>query len=149
VHKSIFEYLQGAWRELGVDVKLIGEEDQLFRTRSKTGDFNVIMNDTWGAPYDPHMYLRMMTGEKQIGYYALKGMAQSEQLAANIAKVIRSTDESERRSLYEAILQTIHEEAIFMPLSYRTNYLVANQRLTNLSFSMQQFEVPLNQYEVK
>lgn len=149
VHKSIFEYLQGAWRELGVDVKLIGEEDQLFRTRSKTGEFNVIMNDTWGAPYDPHMYLRMMTGEKQIGHYALKGTAHSEQLAANIAKVIRSTDESERQSLYEAILQTIHEEAIFMPLSYRTNYLVANQRLANLSFSMQQFEVPLNQYEVK
>lgn len=149
VHKTIFEYLQSAWREIGVEVQLIGEEDQLFKMRSKTGQYNIIMNDTWGVPYDPHMYIRTMIGDKQIGYYAQKGLAVSEQLTANIAKVIRSTDEGQRRALYESIFQTIHEEAIFMPLSYRTNYLVANNALANLSFSMQQYEVPLKNFEVK
>ncbi|MFJ7405601.1 MULTISPECIES: nickel ABC transporter substrate-binding protein [unclassified Lysinibacillus] len=149
VHKGIFEYLQSAWREIGVEVKLIGEEDQFFKLRSKTGEYNVIMNDTWGVPYDPHMYIRMMIGDKQIGYFAQKGLTVSDQLTAEIATVIRSTDEVERRALYESILQTIHEEAIFMPLSYRTNYLVANKRLSNMAFSMQQYEVPLQNYEVK
>lgn len=149
VHKAIYEYLQSAWREIGIEVKLIGEEKQLFDTRSKTGEYNIIMNDTWGVPYDPHMYMRMMIGDKQIGYYAHKGLAVSEQLTANIAKVIRSTDEVERRALYESIFKTIHDEAIFMPISYRTNYLVAKNGLSNLSFSMQQYEVPLNNYEVK
>ncbi|CAM5690509.1 Nickel ABC transporter, nickel/metallophore periplasmic binding protein OS=Lysinibacillus sphaericus OX=1421 GN=LS41612_09830 PE=4 SV=1 [Lysinibacillus sphaericus] len=149
MHKTIFEYLQSAWREIGVEVQLIGEEDQHLKMRSKTGQYNLIMNDTWGVPYDPHMYIRTMTGDKQIGYYAQKGLAVSEQLTANIGKVIRSTDEGQRRALYESIFQTIHEEAIFMPLSYRTNYLVANNELANLSFSKQQYEVPLKNFEVK
>lgn len=149
IDKAIAEYVQGAWRELGIDVKLIGEEWQLMIARAKTGEFNLIANDTWGVPYDPHMYIRTMAGDKQIGYYAQKGTETSEQLTANIAKVIRSTNEEERRGLYENILQTIHEEAMFMPISYRANYLVANKRVQNPSFSMQQYEVPLNTYEVK
>lgn len=149
VDKAIAEYIQGAWRELGIDVQLIGEEWQLMIARAKKGEFNLIANDTWGVPYDPHMYIRTMAGEQQIGYYAQKGIPTSDQLTDNISKVIRSTNEEERRKLYENILQTIHEEAIFMPISYRTNYLAANKRVQNLSFSMQQYEVPLNTYEVK
>ena len=105
MHKAIYEYLQSAWREIGIEVKLIGEEKQLFDTRSKTGEYNIIMNDTWGVPYDPHMYMRMMIGDKQTGYYAHKGLAVSEPLTENIAKVIRSTDAVERRALYESILK--------------------------------------------
>ncbi|XEC94212.1 nickel ABC transporter substrate-binding protein [Paenibacillus tarimensis] len=149
VHKAIYEYVQSSWRELGIDVQLIGEEWQLLNDRSQKGDFNIVMNDTWGVPYDPHMYIRTLIGEKQTSSYAQKGLEASQQLTDNIAKVIRSTNEEERRSLYENILQTLHEEAVFMPLSYRTNYLAANNRLQNVTFSMQQYEVPLSAYEAK
>lgn len=149
VHKAIYEYLQGAWKEIGVEVELVAEENQVYYARTKSGEYNIVMNDTWGAPYDPHMYLRTMLGEQQIGNYSLSGTDASEKLTDEITRVIRSTNEAERSSLYESIIQTIQQEAIFMPISYRQNYLVANDVFKTMTFSPQQFEVPTNLYEMK
>lgn len=149
VHKAIYEYLQGAWKEIGVEVKLIAEENQVFYARTKAGEYNIVMNDTWGAPYDPHMYIRTMIGEQQIGNHSLMGTESSVKLTEEITRVIRSTNEAERQSLYESIIQTIQQEAIFMPISYKQNYLVANDVFKTMKFSPQQFEVPINLYEMK
>lgn len=126
IHKAIYEYLQGAWKEVGADVKLVAEDNQVYYARTKAGEYNIVMNDTWGAPYDPHMYIRTMTGEQQIGNYSIMGTDSSDKLIEEITRVIRSTDVTERASLYESIIQTIQQEAIFMPISYKQNYLVAN-----------------------
>lgn len=149
IQKSIAEYIQGEWKKSGVDVQLAGEESQLLSGRLKAGDFDLSFNDTWGAPYDPHMYIRTMLGEKQIGNYALSGTESKAQLEEEIMKVIRTTDEAQRRALYESILSTIQQEAILIPISYRQNYLVANDVFTSLNFSPQQYEVPFNLYEMK
>jgi nickel transport system substrate-binding protein len=149
VHKGILEYLQSAWREIGIDVQLKAEESQIYTQKARDGEFNLTFNDTWGVPYDPHMFVRTMIGENQLGYYVQKGTAISSQFTANIEKVIRTTAESERRELYEAILKGIHEEAMFIPISYRTNYLVANDRVKELQFTPHQYEVPLSLFEIK
>lgn len=149
IHKAIYEYLQGAWKEVGADVKLVAEDNQVYYARTKAGEYNIVMNDTWGAPYDPHMYIRTMTGEQQIGNYSIMGTDSSDKLIEEITRVIRSTDVTERASLYESIIQTIQQEAIFMPISYKQNYLVANDVFKKIKFSPQQFEVPINLYEMK
>ncbi|WP_373231611.1 nickel ABC transporter substrate-binding protein [Cohnella sp.] len=149
VHKGLLEYLQSAWREIGIDVQLKAEESQLYTQKVRAGEFNLTFNDTWGVPYDPHMFIRTMIGENQLGYYVQKGTAISSQFTANIEKVIHTTVESERQELYEAILRGIHEEAMFIPISYRTNYLVANDRVKGLQFTPHQYEVPLSLYELK
>jgi nickel transport system substrate-binding protein len=149
VHKGILEYLQSAWREIGIDVQLQAEESQIYNQKTRAGQFNLTFNDTWGVPYDPHMFIRTMIGENQLGYYVQKGTAISSSFTANVDKVIRTTDENERRALYESILQGIHEEAMFIPISYRTNYLVANDRVKGLQFTPHQYEVPLSLYELR
>ena len=149
IQKSIAEYIQGEWKKSGVEVQLAGEESQILSGRLKAGEFDLAFNDTWGAPYDLHMYIRTMLGEKQIGNYALSGTESKAQLEEEIMKVIRTTDEAQRRALYESILSAIQQEAIFIPISYRQNYLVANDVFTSLNFSPQQYEVPFNLYEMK
>lgn len=149
VHKGILEYLQSAWHEMGIDVQLQAEEPQIYTQKVKAGQFNLTFNDTWGVPYDPHMYIRTMIGENQIGYYAQKGTAISSTFTNHVEKVIRTTDENERRVQYEAILQGIHEEAMLIPISYRTNYLVAKHRVHGLQFTPHQYEIPLSLYELK
>jgi nickel transport system substrate-binding protein len=149
VHKALLEYLQSAWREIGIDVQLQGVESQIYTQKSRAGEFNLTFNDTWGVPYDPHMFIRTMIGENQLGYHVQKGTAISSLFTADVEKVIRTTDESERRKLYEAILKGIHEEAMFIPISYRTNYLVANNRVQGLQFTPHQYEVPLSLFELK
>jgi len=149
VHKGILEYLQSTWREIGFDVQLQAEESQIYTQKARGGEFNLTFNDTWGVPYDPHMYIRTMIGEGQLGYHVQKGTAIAPEFTSHIEKVIRSTDENERRALYEAILRGIHEEAMLIPISYRTNYLVANDRVKGLQFTPHQYEVPLSLFEVK
>jgi len=149
VHKAILEYIQSAWREIGIDVTLQGEESQIYTQKTAQGDFHLTTNDTWGVPYDPHMFIRTMIGENTLGSYAQKGTPISAAFTANVEKVIRSTDEVERRSLYEEILKAVHEEAMYIPISYRTNYLVANERVQGLQFTPHQYEVPLSRFELK
>ncbi|OKL36754.1 nickel ABC transporter substrate-binding protein [Domibacillus mangrovi] len=149
VHKEILEYLQSAWREIGIDVQLKAEESQIYTQKVRAGEFNLTFNDTWGVPYDPHMFIRTMIGENQLGLYVQSGTAISSEFTANVNKVIRSTDENERRALYEGILQGIHDEAMFIPISYRTNYLVANNGVKRLQFTPHQYEVPLSLFELE
>lgn len=149
LHKEIFEYLQGAWKEIGVDVRLIGEESQVYYKRTKSGDYNIVMNDTWGAPYDPFMYLRTMLGEQQIGHYALSGTEASEDISADIRQLIRTTEEAQQEELFNQIIPGLQQEAIFIPISYTQNYLVANDVFDEVKFSPQQYEIPFNQFEMK
>lgn len=149
LHKEMFEYLQGAWKEIGVKVKLVGEESQVYYKRTKAGEYNLVMNDTWGAPYDPYMYLRTMLGEQQIGNYALSGTDSSKKIADEITSVIKTTSEAERDALFESMIPTIQQEAIFMPISYTQNYLVSNDVFKTITFSPQKFEVPFNLFEMK
>ncbi|WP_078429374.1 nickel ABC transporter substrate-binding protein [Alkalihalobacterium alkalinitrilicum] len=149
IHKGILEYLQSAWLEIGIDVKLQAEEPQIYTQKVRDGEFNLTFNDTWGVPYDPHMYIRTMIGENQLGNYAQSGTTISSEFVTTVEKVIRSTDENERQTLYEEILRGIHEEAMLIPISYRTNYLVANNSVKGLQFTPHQYEVPLSLFELE
>ena len=41
-----------------------------------------------------------------------------------IGQVLISVDEAKRRELYKYILGTLHDQAVYMPLTYQTNIMV-------------------------
>jgi nickel transport system substrate-binding protein len=53
-----------------------------------------------------------------------------------------STEEQARKSLYRDILNIVHEEAVFIPLTNGSVTIVAPKALQGISFKQTQYELP-------
>lgn len=142
--KAIAEYLQQAFAELGVELKLYGEEEQAYRDRQKAGKFDIVFNISWGMPYDPQSFLAAMKLPVYGDYAAQQGLAQKKRIDDSIARALVTTDEQERQALYRYVLTTLHEEAVYIPLTYERNRAVFASDLKGVGFNPSQFEIPFD-----
>ncbi|KOR77007.1 nickel ABC transporter substrate-binding protein [Paenibacillus solani] len=147
VHKAIAEVLQGDLRKIGVSVKLIGEENQLFGQRQTNGDFDMIFSDTFGIPYDPHAMVSSMRIPSHADYQAQVGLPMKKELDQKIEEALLSTDEKTRQELYDYILTTLHEQAVYLPISYGTNLTVYHKNIKGLEFGQMNSEIPFEKID--
>jgi len=142
LQKSVSEVIQGDLKRLGIRVRLVGEEMDSFLTRQKSGEFGMIFGDTWGAPYDPHSFCGSMRMPSHADYQAQLGLPMKEKIDRKIGEVLISVDEAVRQELYRDILTTLHEQAVYLPLSYMTNITVHRPELKGVSFRPTKSEFP-------
>ncbi|QTX32538.1 nickel ABC transporter substrate-binding protein [Aminithiophilus ramosus] len=140
--KTLSEYFQSLWAELGVDLKILGEEEQSYRDRQKAGDFDIVFNISWGTPYDPQSFLSAMRTVVYGDYAAQQGLACKADLDDRIARVLVTTDADRRQELFTSILTTLHEEAVYLPLTYERNRAIFSDRVLGVTYNPSQFEVP-------
>ncbi|SNS07113.1 nickel transport system substrate-binding protein [Anaerovirgula multivorans] len=148
--KTISEYLQGEMMEIGLKLTITGEEEQSYRDRMKAGDFSITFNISWGTPYDPHSFLGGMRMPAVYGDYAAQqGLKEVKKLHDTILKAFISTDEIQRQAYYDYILTYLHEEAIYVPLTFERNRAIYNEKVKNVTFNPSQYEVPLDKMYIK
>lgn len=111
---------------------MVGEEENSFYKRQKDGDFDLIFGESWGAPYDPHSYVASFCEPSHFDYQAQLGLPMKKNIDENIGKMLVSNDENVRKDLYKDILTTIHEQAVYLPVSYRTNRAAYSKDITGL-----------------
>ncbi len=148
IQKSIAEIIQGDFKKIGVNVKLVGEEDQSFNQRQKDGNFNLIFSDTWGAPYDPHSMVSSMRHPAHADYQAQSGLSMKADIDRNITEVLVSTDEGKRQEIYRYILGTLHQQAVYLPISYMCNMTVYKNNISGVDFTLKN-EIPFEKMEIK
>lgn len=149
VQKALAEALQGEFSKIGIKINLIGEERQSFLQRQKDGNFNLIFGETWGAPYDPHSLVSSMRVPAHADYQAQAGLPMKATIDTKITEVLLSTDEKERHELYRFILGTLHEQAVYLPISYKTNLAVFQNNITGVRFDPQKFRIPLVDVDIE
>ncbi|MDR1986827.1 MAG: nickel ABC transporter substrate-binding protein [Treponema sp.] len=143
--KSIAEVLQGQALKLGVSLNLLGEEQDSFYARQKSGDFGMIFSDTWGPPYEPHAMVSSMLVPSHADYMAQLGLPMKKQLDDHIRRVFVTTDVTERAALYKDILTTLHEQAVYLPLFYNTMFEVhRTAELSNVGFGPDRYYIPFS-----
>jgi nickel transport system substrate-binding protein len=149
VEKSIAQYLQSEWAKVGLTMKLIGEEEQAHRDRLKQGDFDLSFNISWGTPYDPQSFLGGMRYPVYGDYAAQQGLAEKAKIDESILKALESVDEAERQALYTYVLETLHSQAIYIPISYEQNRAIFSNKVEGVGFNPSQFEIPLQRMSLK
>jgi nickel transport system substrate-binding protein len=149
VQKALAEALQGEFSKIGIKINLIGEERQSYLQRQKDGTFNLIFGSTWGAPYDPHSLVSSMRVPSHADYQAQAGLPMKAAIDAKITEVLLSTDERERQELYRYILGTLHEQAVYLTISYETIPAVFHNNITGVRFDPQKFRIPLVDVDIK
>ncbi len=149
IQKSVGEVLQGDLKKVGIKVKLTGEEQGSVDQRQKDGNFNIIYGDTWGAPYDPHSLVGSMREPAHADYQAQIGLPMKAALDKMASDVLVSTDEAKRQELYRQIFITLHEQAVYLPLSYLANLAVYPKNLTGVTFMGSQYEIPFGTIDIQ
>jgi len=142
IEKAIAEVIQADLKRIGIKTRLIGEEKDSFYNRQREGEFGMIFGNTWGAPYDPHSFVSSMRMPAHADYQAQIGMPMKSEIDAKIGQVLITTDEKKRREIYRYILTTLHEQGIYLPLSYQTGIIVHREDLDRVSYGHTKYEIP-------
>ena len=142
LQKSLAEIIQGELAKVGIEVKLRAEEEGSLVQRQREGRFGMIFADTWGAPYDPHSFVSSMRYPGHADYMAQRGLSMKDAIDHEIAEVLGQTDEGKRAEGYREILTTLHDQAVYLPLSYLTAISVSAKGVDNVQFGSTLFDVP-------
>ncbi len=147
VMKSLAEVIQADLAQVGIKVNLIGEEQDAFLKRQHDGQFDLIFNNTWGPPYEPHSFVSSFRVPSHADYQAQLGLPMKKEIDAMIGQVLVSRDETRRQNLYRKILTVLHEQAVYLPISHTTLLMVHGDRLSNVSFGPTKNEIPFEKME--
>lgn len=142
--KTISEYLQSEYLKLGISLNIHGEEEQSYRDNMKAGNFDMVFNICWGMPYDPQSSLAAMRAPVYGDFAAQQGLADKKEIDQAITDILTSTDEEERQELYRFVLTRLHEDAVYIPLTYECNKALYTKDLQGVHFGTDQYDVPFS-----
>ena len=140
--KTISEYLQSEYSKIGISVNIHGEEEQSYRDNMKAGNFDMVFNICWGMPYDPQSSLAAMRAPVYGDYAAQLGLADKKEIDQAITDILITTDETKRQELYEFVLTRLHEDAVYIPLTFECNKALYTSDLQGVHFGTDQYDVP-------
>mgnify|MGYP000279057168 CR=1 FL=1 len=139
--KSIAEYLQSEYQSIGVSLNIHGEEEQSYRDNMKAGNFDMVFNICWGTPYDPQSSLAAMRAPVYGDYAAQLGLDDKAEIDDAITEILVTTDEDRRQELYTYVLTHLHEDAVYIPLTYECNKAIYRSDMKGFHFTQTQYEV--------
>ena len=142
--KTISEYLQSEYLKLGISLNIHGEEEQSYRDNMKAGNFDMVFNICWGMPYDPQSSLAAMRAPVYGDFAAQQGLADKKEIDQAITDILTTTDEEERQELYRFVLTRLHEDAVYIPLTFECNKALYTKNLQGVHFGSDQYDVPFS-----
>ncbi|MFC5406324.1 nickel ABC transporter substrate-binding protein [Cohnella soli] len=149
VEKPMATAIQSDLKQIGIDLKLTGLERQLRNKRMVAADSDLLFWSTYGAPYDPHNFVSTNYEPGYGIYEAQQGLPMAKELHQQMKDVLLTTDETERQKLYTSIFTTLHEQAVYLPISYLTSIAVYPKYVTGLKFPAHRDETPFDTLDIQ
>lgn len=140
--RTISEYLQQNLQEVGISLKIVGEEKQAFLDRQKSGKFDLQFSTSWGIPYDPQSFVSSWRIPAHGDYQAQLGLENKEWLDQTITALLIEPDAEKRQKMYTDILSYLHKEAVYVPLTYSRTKAIFDPALKGVTFTQSQYEIP-------
>ena len=145
--KSLAEYIQGEWKKIGVDVQLKGQEEKTHWENAAKGNYDIMVNYTWGAPWDPHAFLQAMTVVSDNGgpdNAAQQGLPMKKELDQRIEDLLVEADEDKMNEDYAYVLKTLNDQAVYIPISYQALTCVYRKAdLNDVEFMPEENRLPV------
>ncbi|MDQ0194688.1 nickel ABC transporter substrate-binding protein [Paenibacillus wynnii] len=142
VQKPMAETLQSEWGAIGVKLNITGLDISTNIKRLRAAEFDLYFWSNYGSPYDPHSFINV-TSEKGFGISeSLSSLPMKQELDQQVREALLSTDESKRQQLYSSILNTLQEQASFLPISYIKKTAVYQKDVEGFIFPANRDENP-------
>jgi len=150
-HNAYSEEIAAELGKLGITVwPTFRETREELNADMVAGNYDMVFSETWGPPYDPHSYVSSWTTPDEAHYSALPTAGiDTTQFATDVDAVLAEMDETERQKKWTAILTSVHDEVLHLPLWYkRIPALVNNARISGYAPGAQQFDYPIHKASV-
>ncbi len=113
-------------KKLGIEVKVSTLEILAWIAELQNGNFDIAYALTYGFPVDPYSTIANMSSEPLVDNLLVQGVAHVQD-GNNIIKGLTSlVDEDEIQERYDFILQEVHQNMAFVPISYIKELVVFN-----------------------
>ena len=146
--KAIAETMQADLMQAGIKLNLIAEESTIFYSLQANGNFDMIFNKTWGPPFDPGTFAGGMRKPSHADYQAQSGLKEKAEIDNIISQIIISDNKTFIAEKYKYLLNTFHNEAVYLPISYELDLaLVRKDRVKNFQFGNMVTEFMLHTLE--
>lgn len=143
------QVIQSQLAEVGIAVEMVAQDNTTYGTSQKEGTFELLQAETWGDPFDPHSYLSSFRVTTHGDYAAQLGLENKQELDNKITEAINSTDEALVEANYQYVLETLTDEAVYVPVTYTTKAYIYNpDKLADISYNTT-LDVPYETFTVK
>lgn len=127
-HITVAEYLQQAWKELGLTVTIGTMEWADFTGRRQAGDFQIARNGWSGDYTDPSNQLELFYSENSNN----DGQVKHKEFDAVIEKAQKSIDAKERSEALHKAEDIVMEEMLCIPIAYYNDYWLQKEYVKNV-----------------
>lgn len=134
--KAIGEVLQDSFKKIGGILELKADESTIFYKKQQNGSFGLIFNPTWGAPYGVQGFLAAMRSPSHADYEAQRGLKQKAWIDETITNLLKLVDVKKKQEMINSVLKVFQDEAVYLPISYDTNKVVAGKNFSGLEASV-------------
>lgn len=149
IQQAMAETLQAEWAAIGVKLNITGVDLTVQIKHFRENDFDLNFSSNYGAPYDPHAFVNVVT-EEGFGFSAaLASLPSKAELNKQVQDVLMSTDEKQRQELYKSIFETLHKDGGIIPISYIKKTAVYQKGVTDFTFPANRDEHPFTGINVK
>jgi peptide/nickel transport system substrate-binding protein/oligopeptide transport system substrate-binding protein len=124
-HKAVAEYLQQAWAELGIDMKIEVVEWSSFTPMRRSGDFEIARNGWVGDYTDPSNMLDLLC----TGNGNNDGRYSNEAYDAAMEVSRTTTDAAERSAALHEAEDILLEDAACIPLAYYNDFWLQSDKI--------------------
>lgn len=130
-HAAVAQYLQSAWKEIGVNVEIQQQEFKVFQTTRQNGEY-MIGRHGWSGDYtDPTTFLDMWRkgdGFNEVGY-------DNPEYDKLLKEAQKETDAAKRFELLRKAEDLLMEDLPVIPLYYYTKVRAINSGLKGVIIS--------------
>jgi len=111
--------------------------------------FDLAYSETWGPPYDPTSKLFDMTyewGSGEADAVATSNLLSktADEFKTEVRGLSKIAGDAARQAAYDSLLTTLHEEAVFLPLTRKKNVAIINSsRVAGFQFGSSEFDMPI------
>ena len=133
--EQILMAFKGQMTEIGIEININGYETMTWFEKGLMGEFDISVNDSYGFPQDPHVFLAAML-DYGLDNAAQQGLAQKAEIDAQITAMLNTTDEAVLQQAYTYVLTTLQNEAVNVPTTNIREMVVFNSdEIESVSFS--------------
>ncbi len=133
--EQILMAFKGQMAEIGIQININGYEAMTWCEKGMAGEFDITVNDTYGFPQDPQVFLAAML-DYAVDYPAQQGLAQKPEIDAQITVMLNTTDEAVIQQAYTYVLTTLQDEAVNVPTTNIREMAVFNsEKIKSVHFS--------------
>ena len=110
--------------------------------------FDLAYSETWGPSYDPASKLFDMTYEWGSGEADAVSTRNLQTMTRRsfidkVRGLSKNKDAAARTEEYKSLLTTLHNEAVFLPITRKRNIAVVNKRVSGFKFGHTEFDIPI------